>query len=405
MSRLSDIYQILKSRDSGWKKNLILIVIAQLIAMAGMSACVPFLPLFVRDLGITDMNEAKFWSSIVFSGPYVLSIIAVPVWGTLGDKYGRKPMVIRAIMGLAVAMFLMGFSQNVWQLFLLRVFQGLASGFIAASLSFVSAETPVEKTGFAISMLQSAQSAGTILGPLAGGILSDIAGIRPVFFIVAGLCLISGLLIVFFVKENKFTKNQNNRASTFRNFRETISIPEIRKILILIVIAQAGIHFTTPVFPYFIEKLNTPDEFLSTITGVMVGLVGIFSIIFAPAWGRRNDRKDYKKTLSVASVIVGIVTILQLFVVEWLMLIPFRIIIGIFIAAIIPTLYSALSKKSKQETIGSSMSIASSANLFGALVSFLLCAWVSSEFGIPVVFIVSGIMLLSVSTTLIFIKK
>ena len=233
MSRLSDIYQILKSRDSGWKKNLILIVIAQLIAMAGMSACVPFLPLFVRDLGITDMNEAKFWSSIVFSGPYVLSIIAVPVWGTLGDKYGRKPMVIRAIMGLSVAMFLMGFSQNVWQLFLLRVFQGLASGFIAASLSFVSAETPVEKTGFAISMLQSAQSAGTILGPFAGGILSDIAGIRPVFFIVAGLCLISGLLIVFFVKENKFTKNQNNSASTFRNFRETISIPEIRMILLL----------------------------------------------------------------------------------------------------------------------------------------------------------------------------
>jgi MFS family permease len=167
-------------------------------------------------------------------------------------------------------------------------------------------------------------------------------------------------------------------------------------LLLFILISQAGIHFTSPVFPFFIEELNIPEGYLSTITGFMVGIVGILSIIFAPKWGRRNDKKDFKKTLSNASLIVGASTILQLIVNNWLMLIPFRIIIGIFIAAIIPTLYSTLSKKSDQEHIGETMGFASSANLLGALISFLLCSYVSSNFGIEWVFIISGLMLISV---------
>lgn len=405
MSKLIDIYYILRANRTSWKKNLLLIVIAQLIAMAGMNACVPFLPLFVRELGVSNMNEVKFWSGIVFSGPYVLSIIAVPIWGTLGDKYGRKLMVVRAILGLAFAMFMMGFAQNVWQLFLLRVFQGLVSGFIAASLAFISAETPNDKSGFAISFLQSAQSAGTIAGPLLGGLLSDLVGIRPVFLVVSIMCLTSGLLIIIFVKENNFIPNIERRNSTITQFKAMFNNKEIRLIMFLIVISQAGIHFTTPVYPFFVEKLNSNSAYLSTITGILIGIVGIFSIIFAPVWGRRNDRFDYKNTVMITSAFVGIFTMLQLLVSEWILLVPFRIVIGIFIAAIVPTLYSALSKKSDKANIGGAMSIASSANLFGALISFTLCAHVASNFGIESVFMTSGFMLLLVPVTLLFFTK
>jgi DHA1 family multidrug resistance protein-like MFS transporter len=349
----------------------------------------------VRQLGISDMNEVKFWSSIVFAGPYVLSIILVPVWGKLGDRYGRKMMLVRSIIGLSIAMFLMGFAQNVVQLFLLRVLQGAVSGFIASSLSFVSAETPVERTGFAMSLLQSAQSAGNIIGPFAGGVLSDLFGIRPVFFVVALLCLVSGILVIAFVRETNFKRNSTEKQKKF-GFKNVWKNRGLRLLLLFILISQAGIHFTSPVFPFFIEELNIPEGYLSTITGFMVGIVGILSIIFAPKWGRRNDKKDFKKTLSNASLIVGASTILQLIVNNWLMLIPFRIIIGIFIAAIIPTLYSTLSKKSDQEHIGETMGFASSANLLGALISFLLCSYVSSNFGIEWVFIISGLMLISV---------
>ncbi len=405
MNNFENIHKILTAKGNCWQRNLLLIALAQFIAMIGMSACVPFLPLFVRQLGVSDAGQVKFWSGIVFSGPYLTAIFAVPFWGTLGDKYGRKLMMIRAIFGLAIAMFLMGFAQNVVQLFLLRVFQGFASGFVASTLSFVSAETPTEHKGYAIGILQSSQFAGTILGPLIGGLISDFAGIRTVFYLVATLCLISGTLIVIFVKENNFEKPVDYKFTTLSNLKELLSVPLFRMILLMIVIGQAGIQFTTSIFPLFIEQLHAPTKFLSTITGSLLATVGIFSIIFAPKWGRLNDKKNFEKIIPITTGIVGLATMAQLLVSNWYALIPFRIIIGIFISGILPTLYSALSKKSKHTTIGSNMSVASSATFFGAFLSFFSCAWVSSLFGIPTVFIVSGLLLLTIPVFLQFSKQ
>lgn len=397
MNKLAQIVEVLKSKEIGWKQNLFFLVLAQFIAMVGMSACVPFLPLYIRQLGITDINEAKFWSGIVFAGPYILSIFAVPVWGVLGDRYGRKKMVIRAILGLAVAMYFMGYSQNVWQLFLLRVFQGAVSGFIAASLAFVSAETPSNRSGYAISMLQGAQSAGGILGPLFGGVISDLVGIRPVFYIVGILCLISGITIIVFVKEKGFTPSPTKQNSIVDNIKYLGSSKELIYLMIFIITSQAGIQFTAPIFPFFVETLDAPVAYLSTITGLLIGVTGVFSIIFTPQWGRRNDRKDYRKTLKVSSLVVGIATILQLFVTHYLLLFPLRIVIGIFLGAIVPTLYTAINKRCEHDNIGGIMGIASSANLLGALISFLSVSIIASSFGNAVCFIIAGVLLLSIN--------
>jgi len=120
-----------------WRTNLYVLWGTQFLAMLGMNLVVPFLPFFIRSLGVTDPNELARWSGLVFAGPFVLSFIATPLWGTLGDRYGRRTMVIRAIFGLALSQLLMGFSQNVVQLLMFRVLQGAISGFIAATLALV----------------------------------------------------------------------------------------------------------------------------------------------------------------------------------------------------------------------------------------------------------------------------
>ena len=217
---IKDFQKVLKVSDTEnfWKRNIALLCISQFIAMMGMNGLVPFLPLFVRDLGIVDEQAARFWSSMIFAGPYFLSVIAVPFWGLLGDRHGQKPMVIRASFGLGIAIFLMGFSQSVEQLFILRVIQGAVSGFIASALAFATKNTPPERSGYAIGLLQSSSSAGVIVGPFLGGLLSDLVGIRPVFFIVALLCIISGICSWVYLFETDKSRELTKSATMRANF-------------------------------------------------------------------------------------------------------------------------------------------------------------------------------------------
>lgn len=393
----------LPSIEYNWKKNLLFVAISQFIAMVGMSAFVPFMPLYVFDLGINNIEEAKIWSGLVFAGPYFLSILAVPIWGYLGDKYGKKLMMLRALFGLTIAVFLMGFSQNIYHLFFLRIFQGAVSGIIAAALAFTSSNTPNAKTGYAIGILQSSQSAGNIVGPLIGGIISDFVGFRYTFIIVASLIFLSALSVFFFVEERNKDQHPSN-TSFIQNLKLLKGIPSITFILVLIILSQAGIQFTNPIFPYFVDQLGAPKEMLSSITGMLVGIVGLFSVFFAPFWGRRNDKKDYRKTIFVSTGIIGVAGILHVVVPNYLYLFPLRIIIGIFFAAVIPTLYAALNKLGTEENKGGLMGIASSANLIGSLIAFISCGFISSWLGLESVFLISGLLLITVSLLAKFIN-
>ncbi|MBS1538229.1 MAG: MFS transporter [Bacteroidetes bacterium] len=381
-----------------WKKNLYILWIAQFIAMIAMSACLPFLPLYVRELGVSGLKEAQQWSGLIMAAPFLFSVITAPIWGALGDKYGRKLMVVRAIIGLAVAMALMGFAQNVWQLLLLRIFQGAVSGFIASTLAFVSATTPPRRAGYAIGLLQSTLSAGNIVGALVGGVLSDVIGMRNVFFFVGAMCLISSVIVIAYVVEERVAISERKPSSSVRaNFLFAWNTPSLRNILFLIIAAQSAIVFVSPVMPFYLEYLGAPKEYLSTLTGLIVGIVGVFSVIFAPYWGRRNDRKGHVKTLRVAALAVGISTILQSFVPSYEYLFGLRAIIGIFTAAIIPTLYTAFSKNTPTDNRSGMMGLASSASLLGNLMSPSLSGWIASHAGMRWCFAIAGAIMLVVS--------
>ena len=155
-----------------WKRNLYVLWGTQFLAMLGMNLVVPFLPFFVRELGVSE-GEVAFWSGAAFSGTFLSAFFATPFWGSLGDRYGRKVMVVRALFGLAVSQVLVGLSQDVYQLVLFRLLQGGISGFIASSLALVSTNTPKNRIGYALGVLQSSTASGMVLGPFVGGLLAD----------------------------------------------------------------------------------------------------------------------------------------------------------------------------------------------------------------------------------------
>lgn len=383
-----------------WRKNLYSIWTAQFIAMVGMSMVIPFLPFYIRELGISNQDELEHWSGIVFSGPFILSFILTPVWGMLGDRFGKKTMVMRAIFGLAVSQLLIGFSANVVQLFIFRMVQGAISGFIASSLALVSSSTPKERSGYAIGILQTSISSGTVIGPFIGGIISDMTSYRTVFFVTSVLCFISGILVFIIVKEPERTAVKKIY-TVADNYRYVFGKSEILTAMISITFIQISITIAQPVFALFVESITKGTEYISTLTGAIFGTLGIFSVISSPWWGRRNDTKSFKKNIIIAITGAGVAYCLHTFITNPFLLFPVRAFLGFCIGGIIPVLYAYINKNISDERKGGVMGIASSFTLFGNLVGPLLCTLLLLKLPLNYIFLIAGLMLF-VNAILIF---
>lgn len=352
---------------------------------------VPFLPFYIKSLGVTDIAELKRWSGLAISGVFITAIIATPLWGWLGDRIGKKKMVLRAIIGLAVSQFLIGLSADVYQLFLFRMLQGALSGFIAASLALVSANTPRERSGYALGFLATSTAAGNVLGPFVGGLLADNFGYRNVFFITAGFCFFSGLLVLFFVKEiNKITNKQNKISD---NYRFVFTNHNVKYAMLTLIIAAAAISMIQPMFALFIEQKIGNVVYLATITGAVFGIIGIFQVISSPWWGKRNDIKGYRKNISYAMLGAGIGYAMHVLSAGVWELIPIRAFLGFCIGGVLPSLYSFISINTPFERKGSVMGIASSFTLFGNLIGPLTSGYIASYTSINFIFILSGLIL------------
>jgi DHA1 family multidrug resistance protein-like MFS transporter len=380
-----------------WQRNLRVIWIAQFIAMMGMSLVVPFLPFFIRELGVRDEVEVSRWSGLAFAGPFMVSLFMTPIWGWLGDRYGRRLMVIRAIFGLGIAQILVGLSQNVEQLFVFRMVQGLVSGFIAAALALVSVTAPKERTGYAIGVLQTATAGGTVLGPMVGGALADATGFRPIFFIVAGLCFISGVLIITKVKEVEKVPAGEANHSLLDNHRYAFASPQLKMGFVLILLSQIAIGLVQPIFALFVETLEVGKEYLATIAGVIFSTVGIFSMISSPWWGKRNDRKGYRKNLIAASAGGGLAYVLHALTHSVAPLVVLRAALGFCIGGIIPPLYSFISRHTDSSRRGAVMGIASSFYILANIIGPISGGYIGAQFGLRTAFVVSGSILFAVT--------
>lgn len=369
--------------------------------MIGMSMVIPFLPLFVKDLGVKELAEVKRWSGLVFSGVFITAVVATPVWGWLGDRIGRKKMVLRAIFGLAVSQFLIGLSQDVYQLFLFRMLQGALSGFIAASLTLVSANTPKEHSGYAIGLLASSTAAGNLLGPLIGGMMADAFGYRNVFFITSALCATSGFLVLFFVREINRTRNTDRRI--WDNYKFVNKGIPLKYAMLMMIISAAAISMIQPLFALFIERKLSNTAYLATITGSIFGVMGLFQVISSSFWGKLNDKREIRKNLVFALVGAGVGYALHVVTVGVWELIPIRALLGLCIGGVLPSLYSFVNRLAPEDRKGGIMGIASSFTMFGNLIGPVSSGYIASVTNIEFVFILSGVILAG-SSVLAYMK-
>ncbi len=369
-----------------WRKNLYVLYGTQFLAMMGMNLVVPFLPFFIRQLGITEHDQLVRWSGLVFSGTFMTAFIATPFWGALGDRHGRKLMVVRALFGLGVSQLLIGFSQNVVQLFLLRLVQGSVSGFIASTLALVSTSTPRERIGYALGLLQSSTAAGTVIGPFVGGVLADLIGYREIFFVVAGLSFLGGIVVIRNVTEVQESPGDKRPVSPLHNFRLVFADKQLRIIGVTLIAAQTSVMMIEPIFALFIEGFKTETKYLSTLTGGIFAVAGVFMVISAPWWGKRNDQFGFRKNLLIALTTTGLAYGLHIVVPNLAILTGLRAGLGFARGGILPALYSLASLHAPADRRSGMIGIASSLTIFGNMVGPIIGGIIGGQFGISMCF-------------------
>ena len=380
-----------------WRKNLYTLWLTEFLAALGMAFVLPFIPFYLRELGVGEAAEVKKWSGLIYAGPFLTATFTVPLWGWLGDRYGRKAMLIRALIGFAATTFLMGFAQSAQQLFILRIIQGAVSGFIAATLAIVATTTPRQHMGYAMGVLQTSLTTGAVVGPFIGGLLADQMGYRNIFFVTALFAGLATLLVVFLVQEDRFSPEESKSPGFFSNFRFVFASPTLMTIFVGGMIAQAALLAIQPVLSLFVENLWEGTQNLSTVAGGVFAITGVASLLAAPLWGRKCDQSGYKKTLSLTLLWSGITCLPQAIVTQVYQLFILRFVHGLFTGGILPALNTLVTLNAPEARRGGVMGIARSGLLIGHILGPVLGGYLSAFFGIPLIFILTGAILIAVT--------
>ncbi|AFM43021.1 arabinose efflux permease family protein [Desulfosporosinus acidiphilus SJ4] len=378
-----------------WKRNLFVCWFGMFVAGIGMSQIAPVLPLYIKHLGIHSTSSIAQLSGIAFGITYIISAVFSPIWGHVADKIGRKPMILRASLGMALIIGCMGFAPNVYVLIGLRLLQGAITGYSTACTALIATQTDKEHAGYALGTLSTGSIAGSLLGPIIGGLIEEYLGFQPVFFITGGLLLIAFVLTALFVKES-FVR-QDQKTHSIKKIWE--GVPEKSLTIVLLVtffILSLGLYSIEPIVTVYVTQLTkgTAAAHVALLAGLAFSASGLANIISAPRLGRLSDKIGAHKVVLVALIAAGIIYIPQAFVKNPWQLIGLRFLLGLAIAGLNPSVNTLIKKITPDALTGRVFGFTMSAGYLGVFGGSVLGGQVAAYFGIQYVFWVTSALLL-----------
>ena len=389
-----------------WKKNLYVVFFAEIIAITDIAFVVPFLPFYVKELGIANANLVAQWSGWLMGAPALGMVIVSPLWGFLADRVGRKPMIERALFGGSIVVCLMASVVNIYQLLFLRLLQGILTGTVAACTALISASSPSKKMAFSLGLLQTGVFLGSFLGPLLGGISADIFGLRNSFRITAALLFISGWLIFFLVEEKFTPSNTKKNIVPFEKMKALIlDHKQLPIMFIILFLVQFSVKSISPILALFMETIVSDLKNVSTLTGLMFALTGLTAAFSAVNTGKLIEKKPNIPLLIASLIGSGFFFLTQGFVTNVMQLALLRLCLGLFYGAIIPIANTIISLSTPPQDRGKVFGVSTSITFLGNIFGPITGGFLMVTFNISVAFVFAGSILLLAGLVLPIILK
>jgi MFS transporter, DHA1 family, multidrug resistance protein len=374
--------------SESWRKNLYLMVVTEFVVISAFSFINPFLSLFIQRLGNYTESQAAFWSGIALSGSGIAMFLSSPIWGIIADRWGRKPMVLRAMFGASLIIALMGLTSNVYVFIALRCSQGLLTGTVAAASALVAANTPRNRIAFSMGTLMLAVFCGNSFGPLLGGFLADRIGYEATFFCASALLFSGGVVVLLFVKE-KFQRPVKGQTSSLRNLWQVAKSREMFPLLLAICALNIGPQMISPMISLFIKQLDPAVE-AATVAGIAFSLMGIvagFSSFVATRLGKRIPLKTLMVVACFGTGLLYMPPMLANTVTQLVILVA---TMGLLNGGLMMSANSLVSLSVSQSQQGVAYGLSTSAQALGGGLGPLLGGGLASILGFKPIFGIAG---------------
>lgn len=360
--------------------------------MAGMafSEAIPFLSLYIAQLGNFTEAQVGLYTGLSYAASYIVVIIVSPFWGKIADKYGRKPMLIRTSFGMAIVISLIGCATSVWQIIILRMFQGFFDGYSPSAIALISAETPQKQKTKIIATLSTGYILGGLLGPIFGGLLGTIFSYRIIFLLTGFILLCVGIISLLGIKEDfiKQVKQKHQKKESL------LSIMTFNVILLLSVtmLLQLIESLITPFISLVISKMISDQSYLSLAAGIISALPGLATALSATPLSNLSTRHGEIKVMLIADAILltlylflGLTNSLLIFGI-------LRLLGGFCSGALFPMTQVLLSKST--DKISTIFSLGLSAQSIGSLFGSVMGSTIIQFVPLKNLFLIAAVVLL-----------
>jgi MFS family permease len=262
------------SASLSWRRNQFAVTAASFVGFTGFTLVMPFLPLYIGQLGVADVGEAAMWTGLCLGITPGITALLSPVWGRVADRFGRKLLVERSLLSFVIIMSATAYATRPWHVFALRAVQGLFAGYGGLTLAMAAESAPRDRMASAIGMVQTAQRLGPALGPVIGGLVAGAVGLRNAFFVTASFYAVALLVVIVFYHEATGRATASSPAVGPRpTFRGVMRLEHFCLLMAVLFGLQYADRSLGPVLPLHVAALGVSPSRVALVSGVLFSLV------------------------------------------------------------------------------------------------------------------------------------
>jgi MFS transporter, DHA1 family, multidrug resistance protein len=356
-----------------WRKNLFAVTAATFIGFTGFTLVMPFLPLYFQQLGLHDVGEIALWSGLSLGVTPAITALMSPLWGRLADRFGRKIMIERSLASFVLVMSAMAFVTRPWHVFALRAVQGVFAGYGALALTMAADAAPRDRMAFAIGTVQTAQRLGPSLGPLIGGAVAQIVGLRRAFLVTAGFYLLALVLVFTMYQEREVHAHANTPREGGVTFRNVLALENF----ILLIAVVFGLQFVDrsfgPVLPLYIAELGTRIDRVPIVSGVLFSISAGSAAVGHHLCGHLLKRHSARFIIAIAGAVGSVGIFAYVASTSTILLMVGTPVFGLAVGVAFTAAYTAAGAVIPPEARGAGFGLLSTGSLAGLAISPVVC--------------------------------